>query len=81
VPAPVPAPTSDVKYVLVDAETNADLEVLSQTGITAVNAMASSKSFNIRVEGNQGVDVTRVNFDGGNNEGKAPFAFCGGAVQ
>jgi len=78
VPAPVHASTSDVKYVLVDAETNADLAVLSQTEITTVNAMSSSKTFNIRVEGNPGVDVTSVNFDGGNKEGNAPFAFCGG---
>jgi len=61
----------------VDAETDADLAVLSQSETTIVNAISSSKTFNVRVEGVQGVDVTGVNFEGGNNEGKAPFAYCG----
>lgn len=64
-------------YVLVDAESDEDLAVLSQTEITTVNAVSSSKSFNVRLEGRPGVVVNGVNFDGGKNEKVAPFSYCG----
>jgi len=83
VAAPVPAPVSppvstgnsDVTYVLVDAVTNQDIAILSQTETTTVNIAGTSQLFNVRLEGNQGVDVTRANFAGGKNEGVAPFAY------
>jgi len=69
--------TSDVRYILVDADTDVDLAELSQTENTVVNRVGlAPTNFNVRVEAiDSSVVVMGVNFEGGNNEGLAPFAY------